>query len=130
MALQAYTGAHDDEGSAPAFTMPNNMIPIIEVSFEAYGKGMWWSMPQQMSAEIYNKHMSGENAAYTWDSGDSSQGSGQPDADHTFLNRYILDFEAMEQMNMDTNRKRSVRIAWMQLPLPSPSDLESTTEVQ
>ena len=74
---------------------------------------MWWSMPQQMSAEIYNKYMSGENAAYTWDSGDFSQGSGQPDADHTFLNRYIIDFEAMEQTNIDTNRKRSVRIAWI-----------------
>ena len=89
--------------------MPSGMVPIIEVSFR---KGMWWSIPAEMSAEIYKKYMSGENACYTWHWGDSRDGSWQPDGESTSINRYVIDFRAMEQTNIDNNRKRSVRIVW------------------
>ena len=73
---------------------------------------MWWSMAPEMSAEIHKKYMSGENAGYTWDWGDSRNGFWQPDDEPTSINRYVIDFGAMEQTNIDNNRKRSVRIVW------------------
>ena len=41
-------------------------IPIIEVAFS---KGMWWSIPQEMSAELYARCEDGQDAVYTWDLG-------------------------------------------------------------
>ena len=37
-------------------------IPIIEVAF---GKGMWWSIRQEMSAELCAKFEAGQDAVYT-----------------------------------------------------------------
>ena len=73
-----------------------------------------------MSAEIYKKYMSGENAGYTWDWGDSRKGSWQPDDEPTSINRYVIDFGAMEQTNIDNNRKRSVRIVWTATAVTQP----------
>ena len=84
-------------------------IPIIEVSF---GNGMWWSLPSEMSAQLYEKFTSGENAGYTWDWGDAREGSWRPDGECTSINRYIIDFKTMTQTNIDNKRKRSVRIVW------------------
>ena len=86
-----------------------DMVPIIEVSF---GRGMFWSLPQEMSKQIYEKYQSGENAGYTWDWGDSRTGTWRPDDEPTSLNRYVIDFDKMEQTNIDTDRKRSIRIIW------------------
>ena len=97
--------------------MPGDMVPIIEVSFR---NGMWWSMPPEMSAEIYKKYMSGENAGYTWDWGDSRKGSWQPDDERASINRHVIDFGAMEQTNIDNNRKRSVRIVWTATAVTQP----------
>ena len=84
-------------------------IPIIEVSF---GNGMWWSLPSEMSAQLYEKFTSGENAGYTWDWGGAREGSWRPDGECTSINRYIIDFKTMTQTNIDNKRKRSVRIVW------------------
>ena len=84
-------------------------IPIIEVSF---GNGMWWSLPSEMSAQLYEKFTSGENAVYTWDWGDTREGSWRPNDESTSINRYIIDFKTMTQTNIDNKRKRSVRIVW------------------
>ena len=46
---------HSEEGRPPR-------IPIIEVAF---GKGMWWSIPQEMSAELYARCEDGQDAVYT-----------------------------------------------------------------
>ena len=77
-------------------------------------------MPPEMSAEIHKKYMSGENAGYTWDWGDSRKGSWQPDDEPTSINRYVIDFGAMEQTNIDNNRKRSVRIVWTATAVTQP----------
>ena len=50
--LRARGGPHPAEGE----------VPIIEVAFN---EGMWWSMPQEMSAELYGFHAKGQDAAYT-----------------------------------------------------------------
>ena len=41
-------------------------VPIVEVAFQ-YGK--WWSIPQEMSAQLYEKYANGQDAGYTWDWG-------------------------------------------------------------
>ena len=51
---------HSEEAKPPR-------IPITEVAFN---KGMWWSIPEQMSAELYAKFEAGQDAVYTWDWGD------------------------------------------------------------
>ena len=38
------------------------LVPIIEVAFK---KDMWWSMPAEMSAQIYQKKLNGEDVVYT-----------------------------------------------------------------
>ena len=38
------------------------LVPIIEVAFK---KDMWWSMPAEMLAQIYQKHLNGEDVVYT-----------------------------------------------------------------
>ena len=47
-------------------------IPIIEVAFP---NGMWWSIPQEMSQQLYANFAAGKDAGYTWDWGDTRMGS-------------------------------------------------------
>ena len=56
---------HSEEDGPPR-------IPIITVAF---GKGMWWSIPQDMSAALYAKFEAGQDAVYTWDFDDSRKES-------------------------------------------------------
>ena len=104
---EAVSAAQSDMPVRPQ--MPSDMFPIIEVSFR---NGMWWSLPSEMSAQLYEKFTSGENAGYTWDWGDAREGSWRPDGECTSINRYIIDFTTMTQTNIDNKRKRSVRIVW------------------
>ena len=90
-----------------------DMVPIIEISFR---NGMFWSLPPEMSKQIYEKYQSGENAVYTWDWGDSTAGTWRPDDKPTPISRYVIDFDTMEQTNIDTDRKRSIRIVWTTQP--------------
>ena len=64
--------------------------------------------------------MSGENAGYTWDWGDSRKGSWQPDDERTSINRNVIDFRAMEKTNIDNSRKRCVRIVWTAIAIIPP----------
>ena len=85
-------------------------VPIIEVAFK---NGMWWSIPWEMSQALYEKHLQGENAGYTWDWGEHRTGSWVHDNQETSINRYLIDFDAMEQKNIDNGRLRTIRIAWV-----------------
>ena len=85
--------------------------PIIEIAFR---NGTWWQVPAPMSQNLYDRCIANEiNIGYTWDWGDSRTGSWSPDGEETAINRYLLDFNRMEQTNIDNNRKRSFRIAWV-----------------
>ena len=90
-----------------------DMVPIIEVSF---GRGMFWSLPQEMSKQVFEKYQSGGNAGYTWDWGDSREGTWRPDDEPTSMNRYVIGFDKMEQTNIGADRKRSIRIVWTTQP--------------
>ena len=81
-------------------------VPIFEVAFQ---KGMWWSMPAELSQQIYEKYRNNEDVGYTWDWGESRVGSWELDGDETSINRYGIHFETWEQRNIDNHRRRSVR---------------------
>ena len=63
-------------------------VPIIEVAFN---NGMWWSIPPEISQALYQKHLQGEDACYTWDK-----------------RCYVIDFDAMEQKNIDVYGRYSL----------------------
>ena len=87
------------------------LVPIVEVAFR---HGTWWAMPQQISDMILEKMRAGEDAGYTYDWGEQGRnGSWQPEGQETKINRYVLDFLTMTQTNIDNNRKRSFRIAYV-----------------
>ena len=94
---------HSEEGKPPR-------IPIIEVAF---GKGMWWSIPREKSAELDARCEDGQDAVYTWNWGDSRKGSWQPDDQETSTNRYMIDFVHMQQRNIDNGRMRTIRVIWI-----------------
>ena len=86
----------------------NDLAPIVEVAF---GHGKWWSIPEEMSRQLYEKYVSQEDAVYTWDWGEGGRvGSWAPDGEETHINRYSIDFVNFVQTNIDNQRKRSVRI--------------------
>ena len=85
-------------------------VPIIEVAFK---NGMWWSIPWEMSQALYEKHLQGENAGYTWDWGEHRTGSWVHDNQDTSINRYVINFDAMGQQNIDNGRLRTIRVVWV-----------------
>ena len=86
-------------------------VPIVEVAFR---NGTWWSIPQEISAQLYDKYINGEDAGYTWDWGEGGRvGSWKPDGEDTSINRYVIDFATGVQTNIDNQRKRSIRIIWV-----------------
>ena len=87
------------------------LVAIVEVAFR---KDQWWAMPQHVSDMILQKMRAGEDAGYTYDWGEHGRnGSWQPEGQETKINRYVLDFGSMTQTNIDNNRKRSFRIAYV-----------------
>ena len=115
LAIQPPSSAEQSAtGIDPATHPPNSagqpVIPIFEVAF---GNGMWWSIPAEMSAHLHEKYANNENAGYTWDLGDTRFGSWKPDGDESSINRYTIDFLAWEQRNIDNDRRRSVRLVWV-----------------
>ena len=85
-------------------------VPVIEVAFSG---GKWWQIPLEMSQMIYTKYLANEDAGYTWDWGNTRQGSWERDGDGSSINRYLLNFETWTQTNIDNGRKRSFRIVWV-----------------
>ena len=86
-------------------------VPIIEVAFN---NDMWWSIPQVMSLGLYEKYLHGEqDIGYTWDWGERRTGPWVHDGQDTSINRYIPDFDAREQRNLDNGRLRTIRVVWV-----------------
>ena len=101
---------HADEEASVA-TEHAEKVPVIEIAFK---NGMWWALPQDMSQQLYDKYLANEtDIGYTWDWGDSRSGSWKPDDEETTINRYLCDFEAGLQRNIDNNRHRTMREAWV-----------------
>ena len=86
--------------------------PVIEIAFP---NDKWWQLPKWMSDRLLTKYQANEiDVGYTWDWGDERNGSWRPDDETTTsINRYLLNFETWEQTNIDNQRKRTFRIAWV-----------------
>ena len=81
-------------------------VPIVEVAF---ANGKWWSIPKEMSSQLYEKYVQDQDAVYTWDWGPGGRiGSWTPDGEETIINRYKIDFLNCIQENLDNQRKRSI----------------------
>ena len=86
-------------------------VPLIEVAFK---NGMWWALPLELSQALYDKYLAEEtDIGYTWDWGNSRKGSWKPEDEETTINRYLIDFEAESQRNIDNNRHRTMRVVWV-----------------
>ena len=109
-AVQPVILLSESEPAGSAVQPVMKQITIFEVAFR---HGMWWSIPAEMSQQIYHKYTNNEDAVYTWDWGDARAGSWQPDGEETSINRYMIDFQAWEQRNIDNDRRRSVRLVWV-----------------
>ena len=103
--------------AAPSSADPNTAtehvekVPLIEVAFK---NGMWWALPLELSQALYNKYLAEEtDIGYTWDWGNSRKGSWKPEDEETTINRYLIDFEAGIQRNIDNNRHRTMRVVWV-----------------
>ena len=103
--------------SAPSSADPNTAtehvekVPLIEVAFK---NGMWWALPLELSQALHSKYLANEvDIGYTWDWHNSRKGSWKPDGEETTLNRYLIDFEAGIQTNIDNKRRRTMRVVWV-----------------
>ena len=70
-------------------------------------------MPAEMSAQIYQMHLNGEDVVYTWDWGASRPGSFARAGEQTSINRCMIDFQTGEQVSIDNGRRRSVRLVFL-----------------
>jgi hypothetical protein len=80
----------------------------IRVSFN---NDMWWAMPHELSDPILQEwHHGAQQVSFVWDWEKTRKGSYQPDGEETSISRYIIDFDKMEQRNLDNGRTRKVQV--------------------
>ena len=58
-------------------------------------------------------HLNGEDVVYTWDWGASRPGSFAPAREQISINRYMIDFQTWERVNIDDGRRRSMRLVFL-----------------
>ena len=76
-----------------------------------FNNGMWWVMPDDLADGILNQRMHGaEQVSFVWDWQDTRTGSFQLNGEETSFNRYIIDFQTMQQRNIDNDRMRRVKV--------------------
>ena len=85
---------------------------LLQVEFN---NGMWWTMPQELSTGILQEwHGGAQQVGFVWDWQDDRMGSyTTPEGKTTIYNRYVIDFTTMCQRNIDNQRTRKVRIAYV-----------------
>ena len=99
--------------------LQERQMPIVEAAFR---NEMWWAMPEDLSAEIYEKYLMGwQEVSFVWSWSNGRQGTWTNNGEATNLNRYVIDFNQMVQKNGDSGGQRSIRIVW-----PAPTDQSCT----
>ena len=90
------------------------MVPIVEVQYGVF----WRSLPLEISRQLYERKQQGEDAGYSWDWGEEGRaGTWEPEGPggpETIINRYMIEWVQILQRNIDTERRRSVRIVFME----------------
>ena len=83
----------------------------LEIHVE-FNNGMWWAMPHDLSDGILNQLLNGaQQVSFVWNWEETRRGSYQPDGAETSLNRYLIDFDIMQQRDLDNNRARKAKVA-------------------
>ena len=96
--------------TAPA--RPALLTPMKWEIHVDFNNGMWWAMPHELSDAILEEWYSGANrVSYVWDWQHTRKGSYRPNGADTSINRYILDFETMQQRNIDNGCTRKIQVA-------------------
>ena len=80
----------------------------IHVSFK---NDMWWAMPHELADPILQQwHHGAQTVSFVWDWENTRKGSYAPDGEETSISRYMIDFDKMEQHNLDNGRTRKVQV--------------------
>ena len=91
-------------------TLPDASQLQWEIHVE-FNNGMWWAMPHDLSDPILKEWRNGsQQVSFVWDWGKTRKGSYRPDGAETSHNRYIIDFDVMQQRNIDNDRTRTVKV--------------------
>ena len=89
-------------------------IPVTQLKREIhvdFNNDMWWAMPHELSDPILQEWQRGaQQVSFIWDWKNARRGSFQPCGAETSISRYIIDFDTMQQRNMDNNRTRKVKV--------------------
>ena len=107
----AVTDAMETDATHPLlWKLPHVSQLQWEIHVE-FNNGMWWAMPHDLSDPILNEWMKGaQQVSFVWDWGQTRKGSYRPDGAETSHNRYIIDFDSMQQRNIDNDRTRTVKV--------------------
>ena len=102
----------DVEMAANATAPGVNLEMLRQMQWEIlveFKNGMWWMMPHELSDPIVEQRRRvATEVSFIWDWHGTRRGSYQPNRAETDINRYIIDFTARQQRNIDNNRTRNV----------------------
>ena len=101
-------------GMDPASLLQSSVTLMKMELHVDFNNGMWWVMPHVLSDDILTTWRTGaQQVSFIWDWGDTRRGSFQPNGEETSINRYIIDFDTMQQRNSDNNRTRKVKVVYV-----------------
>ena len=105
-----YYNAADSSGTATGTDHGVGTGATWEIHVE-FNNGMWWAMPHDLSDGILNQWLNGaQQVSFVWNWEETRRGSYRPDGAETSVNRYIIDFDIMQQRNIDNGRTRKVQV--------------------
>ena len=90
-------------------------LPLVtEMKWEIhveFSNDMWWAMPHELADSILETWTNGaQQVSFIWNWQGTRTGSYQPNGADTSINRYIIDFDTMQQRNIDNDRTRKVKV--------------------
>ena len=87
---------------------------VIQLQWEIhvdFNNDIWLAMPHDLSDRILDQWINGaQQVSFVWDWEETRGGSYRPDGAETSTNRYIIDFDIMQQRNIDNDRTRTVKV--------------------
>ena len=102
--------ARDSSLALPAGPTVSYLRGAWEIQVD-FNNDYWWAMPQELSDSILEQWTHGaQQVSFIWDWKNARRGSFQPCGAETSISRYIIDFDTMQQRNMDNNRTRKVKV--------------------
>lgn len=108
----------------PAYLIaPPGKVPIIEI---AYPNDKWWSISPETSRDMVDARLRNEPAIYVYDWRKERKGSWETDDQDKNYSRYELHLDEGIQINMDNQRRRDLRLLWVD---PASARAEYTGEI-